>query len=748
VIPTIDSSARSASSTDAWLPGLIGLLGERAVVLHAPSDADSGGDGRDLDCAVAELDRLWPLRLGRGWRLCQCLHYDLRGWSWMLDRQGEMLHLDTISDARGLGRDGFPSRLVPDGAFELPAAVRAAYLSAKRLRKGDRSARAWARIGQLAADDPAEATGALRVVLGPRLTALVGPFALQGQAPDPASWRRARWLRLGRRVRTPARALTMLTLGAGRWLERAVRPTGLVVLVAGPDGTGKSTLADALPGRCRGMFRRTVRQHWRPGLLPRPGMFLGRRQPDPASPHARPPHGRAASLALLGYFWFDFLLGAWLRLWPARLRTGLAVVERGWWDVAVDPRRYRLQAPERLTLLLGRLLPRPDLVLVLRAPPEAVLARKAELPGTELVRQTGAWERVLPPGTRRVQLDATRPPELLGGDAREAVARTLEERAVARLGPGWAGLPSRRAGRWLLPRGPRAAAVAATAIYHPITPRARAGWEALRLLAAVGAYRLLPRGQAPPREVREALAPYLPRGGSLVVARSSHPGRYLALLIDRQGRHHGLAKVAATPEAAPALEREARWIGSLAPLLPPPLAAPSVVAHEPGLLLLEAVAWRPRRHPWQLDDQVAHALGSFFRAGAQRQDGRHPRGPSHGDFAPWNMLRTGNGWTLVDWEAADLASPPFFDLFHYLVQGHALLANPSRRALLAGVEAGRGWIGRSIRAYADGAGVAATAAPGLFQDYLVASPDMLLPRTTTERDGRAARRRLLQELGR
>jgi hypothetical protein len=726
------------------------LLGERAVVLHAPPGVDDAGDdGRDLDCAVAGLDGLWPLRLDRSWRLCQRLHYDLRGWSWMLDRDGEILHLDTIADARGLGRDGFPSTLVPDGELQLSPAVRAAYLSAKRLRKDDRSAGAWARIGQLAVHHPARFAEALAVVLGPRLAALLGPFALQGRSPDPASWRRARRLRLARRVRTPARAAAMLALGAARRLERAARPTGLVVLLCGPDGTGKSTLADALPELCRGMFRRTVRQHWRPGLLPRPGAFLRRQTADTTSPHARPPHGRAASLALLGYYWLDFLLGGWLRLRPARIRTGLVVVERGWWDIAVDPRRYRLQVPDRLVLLLGRLLPRPDLVLVLDAPPEAVLARKAEISREELARQAAAWRRVLPAGARRARLEATRPTEVLGRDAREEVAGTLEERAVARLGAGWTALPpSRRAGRWVLPRGPRAAAVAATAVHHPITPRARAGWEALRLLAALGAYRLLPRGQAPPRAVREALAAYLPRGGTLVATRSSHAGRYLALLIDRQGRCHGLAKVAVAAAAAPALDREATWIETLTPLLAPPLAAPRVLAHEPGLLLLEAVRWRPRAHPWQLDDEVAYALGSFFRAGARRYDGQGLRGPVHGDFAPWNLLRTGNGWTLVDWEAADLAAPPFFDLFHYLVQGHALLANPSRRALLAGVLGGRGWIANSIRAYADGSGVAATEAPRLFEDYLITSPDMLLPRTTAERDGRAARRRLLQELGR
>ena len=51
------------------------------MILHPPPEGtDAGLSGLDVDCAVTGLDRRWPLRLPDGWRLCQVLHYDLKGW--------------------------------------------------------------------------------------------------------------------------------------------------------------------------------------------------------------------------------------------------------------------------------------------------------------------------------------------------------------------------------------------------------------------------------------------------------------------------------------------------------------------------------------------------------------------------------------------------------------------------------------------------------------------------------------------
>jgi energy-coupling factor transporter ATP-binding protein EcfA2 len=733
-----------------WVANLVHLVGERVLVLHAPvMEGHPAGGGGDVDCAVTGLDRLWPLRLPEDSMLCQCLHYEAKGWCWFVERRdGHVVAIDTLSDPKGLGQEGFPTALLADPDRIAPSALQAAYLTAKRLRKSIATEKDWVELQSLASEKPDAYRRALMQTLGRRAAGLLSPLILQGRPPDAAILRRARRLQQVWRFRTPARVLVAALLEARRVLERIVQPTGLLVLLVGPDGSGKSTLADRLPELCKEMFTRQARYHWRPGLLPRPGTFAGRSPADSTKPHARPPRNPTSSCLLLGYYWLDFLLGGWLLIWPARLRSGLIVMERGWWDILVDPHRYRLDVPEWLVRGLGTFLPHPDLALILDAAPDVILQRKAEIAEDELARQVSAWNEALPRAVRGVHLDVSAPRERLAQEAREEVRSLLETRTISRLGAGWSALPRRGPSRWILPRGPKAAAAAALAIYHPITVRARVGWKVARVAASFGAFRLLPRGEGPPRPVRETLAPHLPPRSSLAVAKMTHPGRdrYLVLIVGEHGELQGVAKVATSDDAARALDQEAASIEALGRFLPSPLSTPRILHRKPGLLLLEAVEWRTRLFPWHLDEGVAHALGLFFRVGA-RERPMGLAGPAHGDCAPWNLLQTEHGWVLIDWEDASADQLPFFDLCHYLVQAHVLLGRPSSRVLLEGFRDGKGWVGQSVRAYAEGAGLPTAEAQAFLRSYLLVSPSRLRPRTPEERDGLTARRRLLASLG-
>lgn len=729
------------------------IIGDRVGLLRWLRSESEPGE-HAIDYAVSGLDPLWPLRLTGGWRLGQCLRYDIGSWSWVLERGGELVALNTLEDPRGLGRYGFPSVLGLDGPGGLASAgARAAYLTATSLGAGILGDAEWTQIQTLAREDPDGYLRTLEHVLGRRPALKLFREALAGDAPPRAFSRPARRAQRLRRLRAPRLALLFVMLEARRKLERLTRPTGLLVLVVGPDGSGKSTLASMLPEANRGLFRFAIHQHFRPGLLPRPGSLVRKGERDWSKPHAPALHGRMVSLVLLTYFWLDFLIGGWLRIWPSRVRTGLVVAERGWWDLAVDPRRYRLQVPATLVRVLGRFLQRPDLVLVLEAPSAAIVERKDELPAAELMRQVRAWHDVIPANVRRAYIDASNPVRDVVQAAREEVVRLLEARAISRLGAGWVALPRPGKGaptssspgtvpRLMLPRGPRATARAGLMVYHPCTRRGRVAWESARLLATLGSLRVVPRGEVPPRAVREVLAPHLPPRSTFAVAESNDAGRFIAMIVDERGVCRAVAKIATVDAGRLALEKEASALLSLGKLLPPPLRAPRLLTQDEGLLVLEAVQWLPRLRPWLLPDEVARALGTFFGAGIK--DGGDV-GPIHGDFAPWNVLQTERDWVLVDWEQAHDKGQPFFDLFHYLVLAHLNLERPSQRALLAGLE-GKGWVGRVIAAYAEGAQLHSENARERLISYLGSSSESLNAATPAGRAGLRGREKLLQSL--
>jgi hypothetical protein len=445
----------------------------------------------------------------------------------------------------------------------------------------------------------------------------------------------------------------------------------------------------------------------------------------------------ALSMLRIAYFIADFWLGEIVRIRPARRQGRMVIVERGFWDMAVDPHRYRLSLPSGLISFLGRFVPRPDLLLVLDAPVPVLLARKRELPQEELDRQRRAWLHLEVPGVQKVVLDATRPLDEVVRDAREALAAHVEPRATGRLGAGWANLPGKAATRWWLPRAPREVARTGLAVYQPVTPKGRLGWEAARALARIGGLRILPRGEAPPRDVRVRLAEYLPPRTTYAAMRANHAGRYLVLLVDDRGVARGVAKVATTVEGEEALRREAQAIREWGELLPPPVRAPRILAEGPGVLLLAPVPFRPRRRPWQLPEPVARALGALDRAGI-----------AHGDAAPWNLLAVlAGGYVLLDWESAGQAPVRGFDLCHWLVQSHALLGRPRVHELLAGLR-GEGPLGPPIVAYLAEAGLALGDLGASLREYLDRTRARLDPAAPDGARGLAAREQLRTVLAR
>lgn len=224
-----------------------------------------------------------------------------------------------------------------------------------------------------------------------------------------------------------------------------------------------------------------------------------------------------------------------------------------------------------------------------------------------------------------------------------------------------------------------------------------------RSATSVGIARLLPKGAAPPSAVTELVGPFVPRGGTFALARANHPSRWVALIIAPDGSPVALAKMATDERGREALAREASNLTRLAAFLTYPLSAPRLLEQGDGRLVMEAVQWQVRPRPWLMPEDVAFALGAFFRAGSGRFGSTTEAGLAHGDVAPWNLLKTREGWALVDWEAASMERRPFHDITHFLAQASTLLGRPTPREIYSGIVERRGWVGAAVAAYARGA---------------------------------------------
>jgi thymidylate kinase len=176
---------------------------------------------------------------------------------------------------------------------------------------------------------------------------------------------------------------------------------GRYIVVAGPDGVGKSTFTDAFAAALGD--RPVDRYHHRLGALPRRAASLVRT----TQPHSMQPYATWLSVVKVAYLFADYLIGTAIRVRPA-LRSGhWVLLERGWWDIVVDPARYRLRGTSALARRLGMVVPDPDLLIVLEAPPGTILARKSELEPEELDRQLASWREVAVGRPRSIVLDSS-----------------------------------------------------------------------------------------------------------------------------------------------------------------------------------------------------------------------------------------------------------------------------------------------------------------------------------------------------
>ncbi len=168
---------------------------------------------------------------------------------------------------------------------------------------------------------------------------------------------------------------------------------GLFIVFFGTDGSGKSTVADKLIKSLSESNVPVTRFHWRPRVLPpknKEKIF----KYDVTKPDDMPSRPLILSLILYLYFYLDFLLGYFKLILPGLRKGEFVIYERYFYDVLVHPVRYRLKPMNWLGKILSKILPSPDLMVILHGDPEVIYGRKKELPIEEIERQQSLFKKL------------------------------------------------------------------------------------------------------------------------------------------------------------------------------------------------------------------------------------------------------------------------------------------------------------------------------------------------------------------
>ena len=412
--PTVAASCECVSKRDQtrrslrdFLLNLFRLLDEcgvRYCVLHSwdnlPDELPS-----DLDLAVLDEDhsKLLPVFDGlraKGYVPIQAVNHSVHGNSyvffWVEELTVKVAAVDIVSEHRRVGltlarAEEMVANRQRHGTFWIASPqIEFAYLLAKKAFKQKSSENQAQRLKSLADQlGTAEAERLASTFLPSDLNKRAVESCINGSVARFLENGRAKLWRMSL-TRRPWKLIPYFGMEAWRLGRRWLQPTGLTVAVIGPDGVGKSTVIEGLIESLDVAFLRRHRLfHWRPNVIaPKPD---GGPVPDP---HSEPVRGRLASMLYLSGFYLDYCAGYLLLIRHLLAKSNLIVFDRYFHDVLVDPRRYRYGGPRRFAEMLGRLVPQPDLVILLDADAGLILQRKFELPCEEIERQREAYRDI------------------------------------------------------------------------------------------------------------------------------------------------------------------------------------------------------------------------------------------------------------------------------------------------------------------------------------------------------------------
>jgi thymidylate kinase len=323
--------------------------------------------------------------------------------------------------------DIFAGRQYHVNGFWVPAPAHAfAYYLGKRAYKGSFSLMQIERLLVWMEADPAGCRSWMSRWFSPALVTAIED-AVQGADTDALHQRSTEIVRQLRRGSVVSRPHWQLQQVA-RLIRRMVSPIGMSIVFLGPDGCGKSTVGNHALATAVRAFRGLDRYH----LRPRPSK--GAPVAPVTDPYGKAPRSFVQSVAKLGYFLAEYTAGYFRFVRPALVRNRLVAFDRFYCDLLADPRRYRFGAPMWMAHLVGRLIPQPDLYIVLDAPAEVLQARKQEVSPEQSAQQRQAYLDIAATLPNAVIVDAARPLDRVVADVIDTIFATATARTARRLG--------------------------------------------------------------------------------------------------------------------------------------------------------------------------------------------------------------------------------------------------------------------------------------------------------------------------
>ncbi len=189
----------------------------------------------------------------------------------------------------------------------------------------------------------------------------------------------------------------------GHLWARLAKPAGMFVVLFGPDGSGKSAVAEKLQESLKPAFRQRQYYHGRFGMIPRLRdckdavvRAIGRpvqiHTDEMAQYYNGTKHSLGRVLIHVLYYSLDYLLGHWV-IGRSQAMGDLIIFDRYFYDWFIQS--YFQRTPRWILPVLKFIYPRPDLVVYLSNSSEVIHKRKPELSIEQIEQQSRRCQEIV-----------------------------------------------------------------------------------------------------------------------------------------------------------------------------------------------------------------------------------------------------------------------------------------------------------------------------------------------------------------
>lgn len=159
---------------------------------------------------------------------------------------------------------------------------------------------------------------------------------------------------------------------------RMYEKPSLTICFLGPDGSGKSTIIEALKNQ--NPFVNFKYFHLKPTIKKKSSTII-------INPHSDPAYPIFVSYLKLIYLIFQYNINWILNIWTIKLTPAIIIFDRYFDDIIADPKRYRYGGSLKVVKIARMFIPKPAITFVLVAKSEIIHSRKKEVSKKELDSQ-------------------------------------------------------------------------------------------------------------------------------------------------------------------------------------------------------------------------------------------------------------------------------------------------------------------------------------------------------------------------